>query len=170
MGIHSLLHQFELVGHMHYRFLNPALITHLASYALGRSPQYMVLYISHILMHWGDNPTHWTAALLHDSALHNTTGRGACSTGQDSSQFHILVFETEWPTNADHPVNAFPHHKTRKISQHSMHACSMQIPCPAFCNVTILHVHQVQSMRICTLGAFPARFHHCPTCSPLQTP
>ena len=65
-----MLHQLEPVGHMHCRFSNPALVTHLASYALGRSPQYMVLYISHILMHWGDDPS--TPDLLYCMSVHYT--------------------------------------------------------------------------------------------------
>ena len=45
--LYLLLHQVEPepVGHMYYRFSNPTLFTNLASYALGRGPQYMVLYM-----------------------------------------------------------------------------------------------------------------------------
>ena len=44
----------------------------------------------------------------------------------------------------------------------SLHACPMQIPCPEFCNIIILHVHQIQFMRICTHWGFPCMIQALP--------
>ena len=131
---------------MYCRFSNPTLVTHLASYALGRSPQYMVLYISHILMHWGDDPS--TPDFHYYMSVHYTV----LQADEPTALIKILQIAHSCIYNrvtheCRSPYACFPHHRLTSYS----HITCMHVQCkslPRFlqyhhpaCSPSTFHAH-----------------------------
>ena len=112
-------------------------------------------------------PAHWTVASLHENTLHSTTGRGACSTGQD---FTILqpCIQNRMTRECRSPCTCFPHdmHNKNVPKLHCMHVqCFVPRPAPiTACSPDNVHMHWHPWGFPCLSPSLPHMF------PPLQTP